>query len=191
MADKTLQVAAERLKQLSAGQLLGALHRIALVHAARAETHAKTVTFPKALKTRTGRLQGSIAGRAKRTPGGVAIALSAGGGGKDVKYAATHEFGATIRPVKAKMLAIPVHDELKTKAGVGRMPGPRDVPGLTFAISKKGQRMLIHEKTNEVWYILRQRVIIPKRPFLKPAIDHTLKQIEPELAALLGEQELI
>ena len=180
----TLSEVSEGLDTLGAGGLLRQLHIVALDYAAQAETRAKT-RASTILKPRSGRLRASIAGRVVKRKRYIAVKLSAGGGGKDVKYAAAHEYGATIRPVRAKMLAIPVHKSLQTQAKVGRVPGPRDVTGLTFAISAKGQRMLIHETTKEVWYILRQRVVIPKRPYLAPSIKDIEAKMMPEVRKLL------
>ena len=184
MAKITVDEFSKKLETISKGQFLAELHRLALKYAARAETRAKH-NAETVLNVGTGALTRSIAGRVQKRKGGMVIRLTAGGGGEDVKYAATHEYGATIRPVKAKMLAIPVHKSLKTGSGVGKVPGPRDVTGLTFAISAKGQRMFIHETTKEVWYILRQRVVIPKRPFMAPAMKTIDKNMMPEVHKLL------
>tara|TARA_R110002012_G_scaffold54098_1_gene138721 strand:- start:568 stop:1167 length:600 start_codon:yes stop_codon:yes gene_type:complete len=199
MAGKTLKDVTERLNKVSAGELLGALHRLALVHSARAETRAKNKTFPAALNVRSGRLKGSIAGRAKRSSAGVFISLSAGGGGKDVKYARIHEQDGvrgterTIKAKKAQYLSIPVHEALRAKSGDARVPGPRDIEGLFFIESKKGNKLLVKSTDGQIepWFLLRKSVTIKARPFLKPALDHTLKQMEPELASLLGKQELV
>ena len=173
-----------RLEKISRGELLRELHIIALDYAAQAETRAKG-RASSLLTVRSGRLTGSIAGRVVKRSGYVGVRLSAGGGGDDVRYAAAHEYGATIRPKKAKFLTIPVHDELKTQAGGGRVPSARDIPGLTYAGSAKGQRMLIHELTGEVWYILRQRVKIPARPYLAPSRKDIEKKMRPEVRSVL------
>ena len=115
--------------------------------------------------------------------------LTAGGGGSDVKYAAAHEYGATgsnaITPKKSKFLTIPVHPQLKTAAGVGRVPSARDIPGLTFAQTLKGQPLLVHEITGEVWYILRKRVEIPERPYMRPSLKDLEKRMMPEVRSAL------
>ena len=173
---------------MSRGQLLRELHVIALDYAAKGETRAKTLVSTQ-LTRRTGRLAGSIAGRVVKRSGYIGVKLSAGGGGDDVKYAAVHEYGATgsnaIRPKKAKYLTIPVHPELKTAAGVGRVPSARDVPGLTFAQSLKGQPLLVHEVTGEVWYLLRKRVEIEATPYLRPSIEHIEDRMMPEVSRVL------
>lgn len=189
MAQKlTLKNVEKGFSELGKGKLLRKLHILALDYAARGETHAKATARAK-LNIRTGRLVASIAGKTLKRPNGLAIQLSAGGGGKDVKYAGVHEFGATganaIRPKKGKFLTIPVHRSLKTKAGVGRYASARDVPGLAVAQSRKGQMVLVHARTGEVWYLLRKRVEIPARPYLAPAMKMIEKKMIPEIGRML------
>ena len=184
MARLTVDELGTKLRDVSRGQMLRALHTIALDYAAQGETRAKT-RAETLLTVRSGRLAGSIAGRVVKSSGYVAVKLSAGGGGDDVKYAATHEYGAEIRPKKSKWLTIPVHDELKTAAGVGRVPSARDIPGLTFAQSMKGQPLLVHQITGEVWYILRKRVEIPERPYMRPSLEDIDKRMMPEVRSVL------
>jgi len=180
----TLTELSERLKNTSSGQLLRELHTIALDYAAKGETFAKGYASTR-LNVRSGRLVASIAGRVVKRKGYVGLKLSAGGGGDDVKYAATHEYGATIRPVNAKYLAIPIHPSLKTAAGVGKVPGPRDIGGLAFAQSLKGQPLLVHQKTGAAWFLLRQQVKIPARPYLAPAMELVEAKMIPEVSQVL------
>ena len=181
----TVEELGTSLRNVSRGQLLRQLHVIALDYAAKGETQAKR-RAETVLDVHSGHLAGSIAGRVVKSSGYVAVKLSAGGGGEDVKYAATHEYGAEIRPKKSKWLTIPVHDELKTAiAGVGRVPSARDIPGLTFAMSLKKQPLLVHEITGEVWYILRKRVTIPERPFMRPSLDDIDQFMMPEIRSVL------
>lgn len=179
------------LAELGAGALLRELHIIALDYAGRAETEAKA-RVGDVLNTRSGRLRGSIAGRVVKRDGYVNVMLTAGGGGDDVKYAAVHEYGAeganAIRPKKGKFLTIPVHPELKTAAGVGRVPSARDIPGLTFAQSLGGQPVLLHRLTGEVWYLLRKRVEIPARPYLAPSMKEIQSRMIPEVEDLLRRE---
>ncbi len=184
----TLDEMGTNLRNVSRGQLLRELHVIALDYAAQGETKAKTRASTQ-LTVRSGRLAGSIAGRVVKSSGYVAVKLTAGGGGSDVKYAAAHEYGATgsnaITPKKSKFLTIPVHPQLKTAAGVGRVPSARDIPGLTFAQTLKGQPLLVHEITGEVWYILRKRVEIPERPYMRPSLADIDRKMMPEVRSVL------
>lgn len=184
MARITVDELSEKLRNVSKGQMLRALHVIALDYAAQGETRAKTRASTQ-LTVRSGRLAGSIAGRVVKSSGYVAVKLTAGGGGDDVAYARIHEEGGTITPKKAKYLTIPVHESLKTAVGVGRVPSARDVPGLTFAQSLKGQPLLVHQLTGEVWYILRKRVEIPERPYMRPSLKDIDDRMMPEVRAVL------
>lgn len=94
-------------------------------------------------------------------------------GSTDLGYARIHELGGTIRPKKSKFLAVPV-TEAARKAG-----SPRNMTGLVYVQSVKGQPMLVEEFTGKVQYILKKLVTIPARPFLRPAAD----LIYPQLAA--------
>lgn len=87
-------------------------------------------------------------------------------------YALIHELGGVIEPKNSKFLAIPVTD-LARKAG-----SPRNLVGLAYVQSIKGQPMLVDEESGEVHYILERSVTIPARPYLRPAGDATY----PELA---------
>jgi hypothetical protein len=93
-------------------------------------------------------------------------------GSTDLAYALILEIGGTIRPKKAKFLAVPVTDAAR-KAG-----SPRNMPGLVYVQSVKGQPMLVEEFTGKVQYILKKLVTIPAHPYLRPAAD----AIYPNLA---------
>ncbi|HEX5276493.1 MAG TPA: phage virion morphogenesis protein [Fluviicoccus sp.] len=81
--------------------------------------------------------------------------------GTNMEYAAIHQFGGVIRPVRAKFLAVPITDAARA------VPGPRHFPGhLTVAQSLKGQWMLLDPDTGEVHYLLKKSVEIPARAFL-------------------------
>jgi hypothetical protein len=91
----------------------------------------------------------------------------------DVEYALIHELGGVIEPKNSKFLAIPVTD-LARKAG-----SPRNLVGLAYVQSIKGQPMLVDDESGEVHYILKRSVTIPARPYLRPAADAKY----PDLAA--------
>jgi len=96
--------------------------------------------------------------------------------GSDLPYAAIHNFGGTIVPVRAKNLAIPATPKAR------KLGSPRKMKGLTFLPSKKpgttGVLLQMSKKRRKkgekpegtVQYILRKSVNIPVRRFLpKPA----------------------
>lgn len=164
------------------------LYEAALTAEAEGKRNATTI-----LHARTGRLRASIAGRVQEGPGdALDIVLRAGATtGADLPYAAIHEYGGVIRPVRRKWLAIPL-PIAKTAAGVSRYQTPRDVPGLRFMLSKRGNALLV-DKTGVPWYVLRKSVTIPKRPYLLPALLKAGSRLQNQLmrdvpAILAGSQ---
>lgn len=87
-------------------------------------------------------------------------------GSRDVRYALIHEIGGVIRPKASKFLAIPVSGAAKS---VG---SPRDMSGLAFVQSLKGQPLLMDDNQT-VHFVLKRQVVIPARPYLRPAADAT------------------
>jgi phage gpG-like protein len=182
----TLQEFAERVQGASR-ELRGALLQELVNTALRAETEAKlrvTAGGVTRLNVRTGRLRASIAGGVHQDGDAIVVEVSAGGRSPnskqlspnttrtpgEVRYAAIHEYGGTIRPSRRQFLTIPVHESLRTGAGVARFASARDVPGLQYAETSGGQRLLIHEDSGEVFYLLRRSMTLPARPYLRPAI---------------------
>ena len=154
--------------------------RAALMAEAKGKENAGTI-----LNVRSGRLRASIAGSTRVNEGAFEIVLRAGGeGDADVNYAAAHEYGAVIRPKKGKFLAIPL-PIARTPRGVARYQTPRDVPDLHLAQSKRGQYLLV-KPDGEPWYQLRQRVVIPRRQFLYPALSATADDLAGKLDRLLA-----
>ena len=189
MAEVTIQQLRDFFHRKSRGDITRVMHRFAIRKAARLERFGKQNASSR-LNVRSGRLRASISGSAmKDTRGNIVLQLQAGGRDKDVSYARIHEDGGTIRPVNAKFLTIPISDKLFTGAGVQRYKSVRDVPDpLTFAQSRKGQPLLLHEVTGEVFYILKKQVKIPRRPYLKPAVDRVSREIGRELPPIIGAE---
>lgn len=147
------------------------------------------VNAGKLLKVRSGRLRASIAGTTRIRNDVFEIVLRAGGeGDANVSYAAIHEYGGIIRPKRGRFLTIPLKPA-KTARGVSRFRSARDVPGLALVQSKKGQYMLVKSDTGEPWYLLRQRVAIPARPYLLPALEVAADDLAIGLKKLLGDLE--
>lgn len=171
----------------SARALTVALRKDIATAALRAEARAKR-NATTILRVRSGRLRASI--RSLVEPGkdgGLDLKLSAGGGREggstEVVYARIHELGGTIRPVKRKFLAIPL-PIARTPAGVSRYKTPRDVPDLHVAQSKRGNLLLV-KPDGTPWYVLRKRVDIPARPYLRPALEEASAALVPRLADTL------
>lgn len=101
--------------------------------------------------------------------------------GPVVAYGLIHEIGGTIRPKKAKYLAIP-SDRVKTAAGVQRA-SPRDFANTFF--HRRGDRLFLLQKTGassvQLLFTLVKKVKIPKRPYLAPALRQTEKYIVDEI----------
>ena len=138
---------------------------------------------------RSGRLRSSIMAVVTTGPTDFTLTLSAGARqGANVRYAKIHEMGGTVRPIKAKYLAIPV-GPAKTAAGVARYASPRDAPvELRFVQSLKGQPLLVEQRGKKgrviVWYVLRRSVTIPARPYLQPALIEGTNPVPSELEAV-------
>jgi phage gpG-like protein len=195
----TIEAWRDRLNQLGAGGLAKMLRKVVVTGAEDAERIAKlnvTGRGAMSLGVRSGRLRASIAASAHDISGGVEVRLRAGGsskGGAQVRYAAIHEGNGraggytTIRPKKGKYLTIPVGPALTKRAGVSK-GSARDVPGLAvvrlpgggFGLGKnsgaKGKGKM------QLWYILRDHVNIPHRPYLTPALE----EVAESLPAALG-----
>ena len=102
-----------------------------------AGTVIKTQLSGQALRRRTGTLARSTEGRVDTTAGRLPAMRIGIFRGPATRYAAVQEFGTkgknpaspidTIRPVKAKALAIPINDSL-TGAGVAKFVSPRSDP---------------------------------------------------------------
>jgi|TARA_Y100000289_G_C3908311_1_gene143186 phage gpG-like protein len=188
MADLTPAEFAEIMRRSSKGTIIKTLNRFAIKKAARAESYAKREAG-SVLNVRSGRLRASISAKAvSEGRSTVGILLQAGGRSKGVSYARIHEDGGEIKPKTSKFLTIPVHDSLTTGSGVARYASARDVPGLAFAQSRKGQPLLVHQVTGEVFYLLKKRIRIKKRPYMKPAIDRVQREIGRELKPLISSR---
>lgn len=95
--------------------------------------------------------------------------------GTDAPYAAIHEYGGVIRAKKGKYLAIPVG----TYKG-----GPRDHADLQPRKTSSGGMVLI-DGSGAVQYVLKESVIIPARPYMRPACDETERDVQDEIARVL------
>lgn len=128
------------------------------------------------LNVRTGSLRRSLQeSRAKKviTMGNNVI----GTVGTNLKYAAIHEYGGTIRPKRAKWLAIPLKGALTAK-GVAR-GGPRDFKDTFFATSKKGNLILFGRSMGSIipLFAMKKEVKIPKKPYMKPSLKEKSSDI--------------
>ena len=91
--------------------------------------------------------------------------------------ATTQEYGATIKPVRAKALAIPTSREAAELAR--RHGGTGNIPGL---FHPKGSKVLAMDKGNyfQIMFILSQQIIIPPRPFIEPSFKDARHRMKRE-----------
>lgn len=157
--------------------------------AATIETEARLSVSGRVLRVRSGRLRASIVARVEQDADGLTLTARAGGRGPlgaSVVYAAAHEYGARIRPVRARMLAIPLPAAL-TRAGVARYVSPlRQTAAGQLYLSRSASGALLLRSTGtgrEPLFLLRYQVRIPARPYLGPAVEAE----RPRLVARLGD----
>lgn len=157
------------------------------------------------LARRTGSLARSVVGQSIRVNGIPTLAVGVFRG-PALRYAAIQEFGTkgkgglfpTIRPKKAKSLAIPQKSVL-TAAGVPRYDSPLRYPGkLRFVLARKGNLVgfLVDaddESDEPLWMLVRKVDIRPKR-YLRDAMAARLPKIgislSNQLARLLGGERV-
>ena len=130
---------------------------------------------------RSGRLRASI----KSVVDKPHLILWLQAGGRQVRYAAAQEYGADIR-AKGKMLAIPL-TAAKTAAGVSR-GGPRTYGDLFPIRSKRGSLLLVRQDGGGIvpMFVLKDRVVIKARPYLRPGIEAAKKSLSKEALKLLS-----
>jgi len=143
------------------------------------------------LKVRTGYLRRSIQSSVKSDGGTAELALRAGGGERDVRYAALQEYGGTNVPKTGKFLAIPVGPAL-TASGVPKYRSPRDVPGLRFIPILGGKMGLLVKDyagrgksgrgaRSEVWFRLVRSVTVTGKHYLHDGFEEARKGLEDRL----------
>ena len=158
------------------------LRRTLVVSALDAEAEAKQNATTR-LNVRTGRLRASIQGTVEQDGGGsFSIVLRAGtpDGGR-VPYARIHEEGGTIRPKRGRFLKIPVGPAL-TGAGGSRLP-PGGSGGIRFVPTPRGGVLV--GRDGQGWFVLKQQVTIPARPYLAPDIATIQPRLADNLTRLL------
>lgn len=156
--------ALRRLAEKTPGALDHAAVRIATI----VQRHAK-INVKSQLNT-TGKSTGNL-GR------GITVMGERGTGsarvGPQAIYGAIHEFGGTIRPVRAKYLAIPV----------GELTGsPTEHPDLHLGVSRAGTLFLAN--ASGIQYVLKRSVTIPARPYLGPAMESA----KPQVPGIIAEE---
>ncbi len=188
MAERTLDQFAKDLDKLGSGELRKRIEKILAAMAQSGEGLMKKAYTRSGLKTRTGALMGSLRASTLASEGGLGIALRAGGlskDGKSIAYAGTQEFGATITGNLRIPFSLFGKGPALTDRGVDRYPPPLRITGggLFF---RKG-RALFHESDPDgiPWYILTNKVKIPARPFVRPALQEFENMLPANLRNLV------
>lgn len=146
----------------------------------------------QALKNRTGILSSSITGLTIIRGGLPAITVGVFRG-PALAYAAVQEFGTvgaggrlpTIKPKRAKALAIPIGSGALTPAGVSKFQSPRDYVGpgkLQFIPGKTSIGVLVDDVTDEAQYVLAAKVDIPPAHYLLNEMLAALPSIAKQIA---------
>lgn len=136
------------------------------------------------LQVRSGKLLNSI-GKSKKVTVTGAGEITGEIGPKGVPYAAIHEFGGTIFPVKAKALTIPTEENRRAdgqpKIPVDRLKDAFIAKGMIFQKIGKGKNAQITPM-----FILRSSVKIPARPYLAPALAAKKEEILKDFGVFLS-----
>lgn len=101
-------------------------------------------------------------------------------GSAGVEYAAIHEFGGTIRPLRAKNLAIPAN---KTARKLG---SPRKFSNLRWIPGTVGKSYLVND--DGLQFTLVKSVTIPARPYLRPAYENNQAQLVMTITTVLRNE---
>jgi len=163
--------------------LLNGSKRLALFAEAEGRKNAT-----ERLRVRSGNLRRSITGSVAAQSDGASVELTAGGrtGGKDVPYAATQEFGATITPVRRQWLALPAQD-VQTGAGVSRYASPRDYPTpLVFVLINARRAILLDPADGRTKWSLRKEVTIKPKWYIRDAMTTTASQVPDVMSSALS-----
>lgn len=107
------------------------------------------------------------------------------------KYAAIHEFGGTIRPKNAKMLAIPIKGGPATRASgepLYHSPLRSTLPQtLDFFVDERGTgRFFLIDETGQAWFRLVPSVKIPARMRFRETIKAQILELQERLKADFG-----
>lgn len=132
------------------------------------ETRAKVNLNNNVLKVDTGALRSSVKTDIKQDKLAAEV-------GTNLVYGPIHEFGGIVRPVRARMLAIPL----------ARQKGsPRNEAGLFLIRSRAGNLLLMNRKGPR--WVLKEQVRIPRRPWLEPAYSSSIDDIKEGFLAQLS-----
>ena len=135
------------------------------------ERRVKKKLSGEVLNVRTGALRSSIMWTVRRRPKALIGRI-----GSNLVYAAIHEFGGTIYPVRARYLTIPFPG-VKGRA--------RDYENTFIA-----KNIIFQRLGNRIrpLFVLKESVTIPARPYLRPAVEESKDRIRKLLIAGLNRE---
>lgn len=139
----------------------------------------------RAIKRRTGRLAASISHQVQEVSDAVFGRLGILNGGEAAVYAGVQEFGATITPKRAKVLAIPLPAAL-TPAGVPRF-SPTEAAefydATWWGTSKAGNAILFGRKGDQLvpLFVGKKSVTVKPAYFLTSSMNNAAERIHAEL----------
>jgi hypothetical protein len=152
-------------------------------------TYGRSHFEESGLKVRSGDLRRSMAAMpVEEDAHGLTGGMLAGQG---LKYAPLQEFGGTIVPVNASMLAIPM-EEVLTPAGVARF-SPRDAESAgydrIFFSNVGSQLMMWGSKDGQIFplFLMVRSVTVPAKPSAGPTLDANRVWIEGRLKRVVDE----
>ena len=107
------------------------------------------------------------------------------------KYAAPHEFSATIRPKKGQFLAIPIKGGPATRASgepLYHSPLRQTLPQqLDFFVEETASgSFVLMDETGKAWFNLVKKVFIPARMRFRETIKAQILQLQERLKAQFG-----
>lgn len=139
-------------------------------------------TTPNSLSVRRGRLRASPAYKIIESRDTVTLLVFMRKGNPGVFV---HEFGATIRPVRAQFLAIPL-GPARTAAGVSR-GGPRAFQPLVTIKSRSGNLLLVKKRGEDFtpMFVLKRSVRVPARLGFRKTWQEELYKIKAEINAAI------
>lgn len=133
------------------------------------------------LNARTGQLRRNIGSQIKETGSKISGVVGVGiAGTKNVVYARIHEKGGIIKPVRKKMLTVPVPG-VKGQA--------RNYPNAFIIKSKRGNLLIVEKQGGSIkpLFVLRKSVRIPERQWFSRSID----EMKPELNRLMAKANIL
>ena len=107
---------------------------------------------------------------------------------RDVPYAFIHEYGGTIRPVRAKALTIPLPAAM-TRAGVVRKSA-REWDNTWLSVKNGKDAVICHTTASgkvEPLFVLKRKVVIKASAWASKAVNATVKHLDKELTNIIGE----